>query len=76
MMRKFCTYTLPAVILMLVIPFAGRAQTDDTERHSSTLTPEAEAYYISLIPKKDTTFSSVAINSRKNSFWKRWNRKI
>lgn len=57
---------------MLATPGAGCAQIDDTERRHSTLTPEAEAYYVSLIPKKDTTFTSIALNSRKNSFWKRW----
>ena len=70
-MRKFSTHTLPAFILTLVIPITVLAQTDDAQNSRSTLTPEAEAYYVSLIPKKDTTFSSIALNSRKNSFWKR-----
>ena len=69
---RFLEYTLTAVILMLATPGTGRAQTDDTERRHSTLTPEAEAYYVSLIPQKDTTFTSIAMNGRKNSFWKRW----
>lgn len=72
MMKKLCKYILPAVILMLAVPVTGLAQTDDDENRRSTLTPEAEAYYVSLIPKKDTTFSSIALKSRKNSFWKRW----
>ena len=72
MMRKFSIHILPAFILTLVIPITVLAQTDDAQNSRSTLTPEAEAYYVSLIPKKDTTFSSIALNSRKNSFWKRW----
>lgn len=72
MTGKFSTYTLTAIILMFAVTLKGGAQTADTDKQRSTLTAEAEAYYVSLIPRKDTTYTAMALRGHKNSFIKRW----
>ena len=70
-MKSVSTIIL-SVGILFYCSIGSLAQDNGTGYRTGSLTPEAEAYFMSLLPKKDSTYLIRAIRGKRNIFGKRF----